>query len=234
MIEFKDIYKSFSATEVLQGVSFAVPEGSIVSLIGPNGSGKSTLLRILLQLETATSGEALINGETFVNFTKHHDVGISLDSMNPHPSRRAIDHLRWIAATKGVGTQTCYELLEFVGLKGSEGQRIKRYSLGMKQRLRIATALLGDPKLLILDEPVNGLDPEGILWLRDFLVGYCSKGNTVLITSHLMNELEQLATVFVFLRNGAIVEQLTRESLRDKYNSLEQAYFKLIASESEV
>lgn len=230
MIEFRSVRKSFGSKAVLRDVSFSVPSGSIVSLVGPNGSGKSTLLRILLQLERQDSGEALIDGKPYSRFVSNGRVGVSLDTMNPHPSRKAIDHLRWIAASKGISKLTCSELLEFVGLSGAEHKRVKKYSLGMKQRLRIAAALLGDPSVLILDEPVNGLDPEGILWLRNFLTDYTSQGNTVLITSHLMNELEQLATSFIFLRNGEVAENITQENLRDKYMSLEHAYFELNAT----
>ena len=230
MIEFQNVRKSFGSKVVLRDVSFSVPSGSIVSLVGPNGSGKSTLLRILLQLERQDSGEALIDCKRYSSFIRNGRVGVSLDTMNPHPSRKAIDHLRWIAASKGVSKRTCSERLEFVGLSGVEHKRVKKYSLGMKQRLRIAATLLGDPSVLILDEPVNGLDPEGILWLRNFLTDYTNQGNTVLITSHLMNELEQLAASFVFLRNGEVAENITRENLRDKYMSLEHAYFELNAT----
>lgn len=227
MIELRNITKTFGSNRVLEDVSFAVPQGSIVSLVGPNGSGKSTLLRILLNLETATSGEAYIGGKSYTEFSKEGTVGASLDTMVPHPSRRAIDQLRWIAAAKGIDKHTCEKKLGFVGLTGFEHRRVKTYSLGMKQRLRIASALLGDPEVLVLDEPVNGLDPEGVRWLRDFLTDFCSTGNTVLITSHLMNELEHLATDLVFLRRGEVVAQMTRNQLREQYSSLEHAYFAL-------
>nr|WP_239519583.1 ATP-binding cassette domain-containing protein [Arcanobacterium phocisimile] len=217
---------------MLDGLSFTVPRGSIVSLVGPNGSGKSTLLRILLNLEKATSGEAIIGGKPYAEFSKDSEVGVSLDTMIPHPSRRAIDQLCWIAAAKGIDKQSCVEKLEYVGLAGAERRRIKAYSLGMKQRLRIASALLGDPDVLVLDEPVNGLDPEGIRWLRDFLTKFSSEGKTILITSHLMNELEQLATDFVFLHKGKIVEQVSRDQLKEQYLSLEQAYFTLNHAEN--
>ncbi|MBP3088392.1 ATP-binding cassette domain-containing protein [Corynebacterium sp. sy017] len=230
MITFDHVSKSFKGREVLSDVSFEVPEGSITSLIGPNGSGKSTSLRILLQLETADSGAARFGDLDYSHYTQHARVGVSLDTMVHHPSRRAIDQMLWIAAAMGLTKKECYEKLDFVGLGDARRRRVKEFSLGMKQRLRIACALLGDPKVLILDEPVNGLDPEGIRWLREFLTDYCGQGNTVLITSHLMNELEQLATTFIFLNRGHIVEQVDRDTLRGKYQSLEQAYFSLTSS----
>ncbi|QPK81915.1 ATP-binding cassette domain-containing protein [Schaalia sp. ZJ405] len=233
MISFDAVSKTFGSTEVLHEVSFEVPAGSIVSLVGPNGSGKSTLLRILLELETATSGQALFDGQSYSGFSASASVGIALDTMVPHPSRRAVDQLWWIAAAKGLPKEVCLEKLSEVGLGNVSKRRIKGFSLGMKQRLRIATALLTDPSVLILDEPVNGLDPEGILWLRVLLQDFAASGGTVLITSHLMNELEQLASSFVFLRKGIVVEQLERQELRGKYASLEEAYFRINPARNE-
>lgn len=227
MITFDSVSKSFGSHEVLKRVSFEVPSGSIVSLVGPNGSGKSTLLRILLELETATFGKALFDGQSYADFSASHGVGVSLDTMVLHPSRRAVDQLWWIAAARGLPKSVCFEKLAQVGLKEASKRRIKGFSLGMKQRLRMASALLSDPSVLVLDEPVNGLDPEGILWLRTTLREYADGGGTVLITSHLMNELEQLADTFVFLHKGVVAEQLGRGRLRDKYSSLEEAYFRI-------
>lgn len=227
MISFTSVSKVFGATQALRDVSFDVPNGSIVSLVGPNGSGKSTLLRILLNLESATSGTAHFDGKPYSIFSLEHEVGVSLDTMIPHPSRRAIDQLLWVAAAKGIPKGTCFNTLEQVGLAKAPKRRIKGFSLGMKQRLRIAAALLADPDVLVLDEPVNGLDPEGILWLRILLKEFVEAGKTVLITSHLMNELEQLATSFVFLREGTVVEQLSQDQLHGAYSSLEEAYFRI-------
>lgn len=233
VITFDNLSKKFDTNEVLKQVTFVVPSGSIVSLVGPNGSGKSTLLRILLELESATSGKALFDGQSYTEFSVNHGVGVSLDTMIPHPSRRALDQLWWVAAAKGLPKTTCIEKLSQVGLGDVSKRRIKGFSLGMKQRLRIATALLGNPSVLVLDEPVNGLDPEGVLWIRTLLQEFADNGGTVLITSHLMSELEQLADSFVFLRKGIIAEQLDRVCLREKYASLEEAYFRINHSRSE-
>ena len=174
MITIQKLHKEYNNKIVLQNVSFKAKKGEITGLIGPNGSGKSTLIRILLGLENSQMGMALIDGKKYSQLGDNPFciVGSFLDSCQPYPTRTGFQHLRWIGLACGVDKNRCNECLELVGLSEAKNKKVKDYSLGMKQRLGLATALLANPDILILDEPINGLDPEGIRWVRNFLQSF--------------------------------------------------------------
>ena len=222
MINITNLNKTYDDKVVLSNITFHANKGEITGLIGPNGSGKSTLIKILLGLESADSGKATILGTTF------------LDSYQPYPSRTGYEQLRWIALSCGLSKQRCIECLEIVGLKDVGKKKIKDYSLGMKQRLGLATAILADPDILILDEPINGLDPEGIRWLREFLKDFVKQEKTVLLTSHYMSELELTVDRVVGISNGHVVLNDKREQVLKQYDSFENAYFSSIHERSSV
>ena len=207
MITIQKLHKEYNNKIVLQNVSFKAKKGEITGLIGPNGSGKSTLIRILLGLENSQMGMTLIDGKNTLNWEiiLFVIVGSFLDSCQPYPTRTGFQHLRWIGLACGVDRNRCKECLELVGLSEARNKKVKDYSLGMKQRLGLATALLANPDILILDEPINGLDPEGIRWVRNFLQSFVNEGKTVLMTSHYMSELELTVDHLVGISNGKIV-----------------------------
>ena len=203
-IVVQNLSKRFGAVNAVQNLSFTVEPGSVTGFLGPNGAGKTTTLRMLLGLVTPTAGSATING-------RPHDqlgnpariVGSVLENEGFHPSRTARNHLRVYAAAVGMPDQRADEVLGLVGLGPAADRKAGGFSLGMRQRLALATALLGDPQVLVLDEPTNGLDPEGILWLRNFLRAYArEQGRTVLVSSHLLNEVEQLIDQVVIISGG--------------------------------
>ncbi|BAQ31214.1 ABC transporter ATP-binding protein [Bifidobacterium scardovii] len=202
----------------------------VTALIGPNGAGKSTLLHILLGLEPASSGTATFDGKRYNELgpSPFNVVGSFIDGLTPNPSRTGLNHLRWVALGAGVSFNRCDECLRLVGLCEACNRMFKTYSLGMKQRLGIATAILTDAPYLILDEPLNGLDPEGIKWVRDFIKDYVSGHRTVVVSSHYMAELELVADHVVGLSNGRKVLDGDIDALLDKYGSLEQAYFNVV------
>ncbi len=192
----------------MDGLTFTVRNGSITGFLGPNGAGKTTTLRILLGLVHPTSGKATIDGRRY----RHLDrpvarVGAVLEASNYHPKRSGRNHLRMLAAAAGIPNTRVDELTELVGLGNAAGRAVGGYSLGMCQRLGVAGALLGDPKLLVLDEPANGLDPEGIRWLRDFLRTFAGDGKTVFISSHVLGEMQQLVDEVVIIHHGKLIAQ---------------------------
>ncbi len=202
-IVVQNLSKNFGNVAAVQNLSFHVEPGSVTGFLGPNGAGKTTTLRMLLGLVTPTAGYTTINGQPFHQLgNPARVVGAVLEAQGFHPSRTARNHLRVYAAAMGVSDQRADEVLNLVGL-GSAGERAAGgFSLGMKQRLALATALLGDPQVLVLDEPANGLDPEGIAWLRTFLKAFASSGRTVLISSHLLAEVEQTIDQVVVISRG--------------------------------
>lgn len=236
MINITNLNKTYDDKVVLSNITFHTNKGEITGLIGPNGSGKSTLIKILLGLESADSGKATILGTTYSELGAEplSIVGTFLDSYQPYPSRTGYEQLRWIALSCGLSKQRCIECLEIVGLKDVGKKKIKDYSLGMKQRLGLATAILADPDILILDEPVNGLDPEGIRWLREFLKDFVKQGKTVLLTSHYMSELELTVDRVVGISNGHVVLNDKREQVLKEYDSFENAYFSSVHERSSV
>ena len=230
MITIQNLHKEYNNKIVLQNVSFKAKKGEITGLIGPNGSGKSTLIRILLGLENSQMGMALIDGKKYSQLGDNPFgiVGSFLDSCQPYQTRTGFQHLRWIGLACGVDRNRCKECLELVGLSEAKHKKVKDYSLGMKQRLGLATALLANPDILILDEPINGLDPEGIRWVRNFLQSFVNEGKTVLMTSHYMSELELTVDHLVGISNGKIVLDAPTKDILKQFGSFEEAYFKAL------
>ncbi|SFP32436.1 ABC-2 type transport system ATP-binding protein [Amycolatopsis arida] len=215
-IAVHDLTKRFGPVMAVQNLSFAVEPGSVTGFLGPNGAGKTTTLRMLLGLVTPTAGTATINGRTHDQLgNPARVVGAVLENEGFHPRRAARDHLRVYAAAIGVPDQRVDQVLGLVGLTPAATRRAGEYSLGMRQRLALATALLGDPQVLVLDEPANGLDPEGIAWLRTFLRSYASEGRTVLVSSHLLAEVEQTIDQVVIINRGQTMYQGRVDHLRD-------------------
>lgn len=227
MIEIRNIQKKYGNKVILDKVSVTAEKGKITGIIGPNGSGKSTLMRILLGLESSQEGQALINNKKYSELGEqpYRIVGSFLDSCQPNPSRTGLSHLRWIGLACGVNKKRCLECLKIVGLAGAGSKKIKDYSLGMKQRLGIAAAILSDPQILVLDEPINGLDPEGIKWVRGFLRRFVNQRKLVLMSSHYMGELELTVDKVFALSHGKIVLNSDRDRVISKYGSFEKAYF---------
>jgi ABC-2 type transport system ATP-binding protein len=206
VIEVDSLTKRFGRTVAVDGLSFAVSRGSIVGFLGPNGSGKTTTVRMLLGLTAPTSGRATVEGRPYAVLPDPvGGVGAMLDAAQFHPGRTGRDHLRVFAAAAGVPGPRVESLLRLVDLEEAAGRRVRSYSLGMRQRLGLATALLGDPRILILDEPANGLDPQGIRWLRDFLRARRDEGRTVLVSSHVLSEVAQIVDHVVVVNRGRLV-----------------------------
>jgi ABC-2 type transport system ATP-binding protein len=205
-IEVTGLRKRFGSTVALDGLSFTVTPGSVTGFVGPNGAGKSTTMRVILGLDAADEGHALIGGRPYRSLRNPlHEVGSLLDASALQPSRRGRHHLLWLAHSQGVPARRVAEVLRQVGLESAGGRKAGGYSLGMRQRLGIAAALLGDPPVLMLDEPFNGLDPEGIVWIRGFLRSLAGEGRAVLVSSHLMSELEDTADHLVVIGRGRLV-----------------------------
>ncbi|WP_420037918.1 ABC transporter ATP-binding protein [Streptomyces sp. cg28] len=205
-IEVRGLCKRYGETVAVDDLSCTVRPGRVTGFVGPNGAGKSTTLRLLLGLDTPDSGEALIGGRPYRALPDPlGTVGALLDCEALHPGRRARDHLLWLAHYSGLPARRVDLVLDRVGLTPAARKRTGGFSLGMRQRLGIAAALLGDPSVLVLDEPVNGLDPEGIQWIRGFLKSLAAEGRTVLISSHLMSELEDTADHLVVMGRGRLL-----------------------------
>jgi ABC-2 type transport system ATP-binding protein len=206
MIEVHALEKRYGGTVAVDGLSFAALPGRVTGFVGPNGAGKSTTMRVICGLAAADAGGALVGGRAYATLRRPlREVGALLDSTAFHPGRRARNHLRWLADGAGLPAGRVDEVMRQVGLEGAARRRAGGFSLGMRQRLGIAAALLGDPPVLMLDEPVNGLDPEGIRWIRALLRELAAEGRTVLVSSHLMSELEGTADHLVVIRRGRLV-----------------------------
>ncbi|MET8358667.1 ABC transporter ATP-binding protein [Micromonospora sp. NPDC005171] len=200
--------KQYKNVRAVNNLSFTVAPGRVTGFLGPNGAGKTTTLRMLLNLVTPTAGTATISGQRYVDLTDPlRQVGAVLEASSAHKGRTGINHLRVICAAAGLPKQRADEALALVGLTPAAKRKFKGYSLGMKQRLGIAAAMLGDPRVLILDEPANGLDPEGIRWMRGFLKNLAHEGRTVLVSSHLLSEMQLLADDVVIIAAGQLVRQ---------------------------
>lgn len=207
-IEVSGLTKRFGAVTVVDGLDFTVEPGSVTGFLGPNGAGKTTTLRMLLGLVNPTAGTATIGGCRYVELPAPNDhVGAVLEAASFHPGRSGRDHLRVYATVNGYPDSRADELLGLVGLSEAAGRAVKGYSLGMRQRLGLATALLGDPQALVLDEPANGLDPQGIAWMRRMLRAFADEGRTVLASSHVLTEMQQLADHIVIIHDGRLVRQ---------------------------
>jgi ABC-2 type transport system ATP-binding protein len=207
-VEVRDLTKKFGHLTAVDKLSFSVEPGRITGFLGPNGAGKTTTLRMLLGLVRPTSGSATIGGTSYDHLrTPQHVVGAALEATNFHPGRSGRDHLRVMADTAHVDGKRVDEMLELVGIPAAARQRAGGYSMGMRQRLALAGALLGDPQVLLLDEPANGLDPEGIRWLRMLLRHLSGQGKTILISSHMLSEVEQTVDDVVIIANGKLIRQ---------------------------
>ena len=210
--------KSFGSKVAVNDLSFGVQPGVVTGFLGPNGSGKSTTMRCMLGLDRPNGGHSTFNGKPYASLARPlHEVGALLDAGYVHPGRSGRNHLRWLAASNGISPRRVDEALEMVGLSAVGRKTVRTYSLGMKQRLGLAGVLLGDPHTIILDEPANGLDPEGIRWIRDMLVHQANLGKTVLVSSHLLSEMALMATSLVVIGQGRLVEQGTVQAFVDKY-----------------
>ena len=213
-IEVRQLSKHFGPVLAVDDLSFEVAPGRVTGFLGPNGSGKTTTLRILLGLVNMTGGSATFGGRRYVDIDKPvHHVGAVLEATSFHPSRRAEDHLKMVAVGAGIPLKRVGETLELVGLSDVARRRVGKFSMGMRQRLQLATALLGDPEILILDEPSNGLDPQGIQWLRTFIRHQASIGHAVLVSSHLLAEMEETVDDVVIVSHGRLVLQTTLAEL---------------------
>jgi len=198
--------KRFGSLVAVDALSFSLEQGTITGFLGPNGAGKTTTLRTLLGLAAPTAGKALVFGKPYAELERPAlRVGAVLEATDFHPGRSGRDHLRSLGRAEGLPDSRADEVLGLVELQGAAPRRVKAYSLGMRQRLGLAAALLGDPELLILDEPANGLDPEGVRWLRDFLRAFASEGHTVLISSHVLAEVAQTVDQVVIINRGRLV-----------------------------
>ncbi len=206
MIEAVDLSKRFGHHTAVDHVTFTVRPGAVTGFLGPNGAGKSTTLRMVVGLDRPTSGEVSVGGRRYAGLPAPlHEVGTLLDAGAVHPGRSARNHLLALAQSNGIGRRRVQQVLGLVGLGDVAGQRTRGYSLGMHQRLGVAAALLGDPAVLVLDEPVNGLDPDGIRWMRDLLRSLAAEGRTVFVSSHLMSEMALTADRLVVLGRGRVL-----------------------------
>jgi ABC-2 type transport system ATP-binding protein len=231
MIELTDVTKRYGSTVAVDHLSFEVRSGEVTGFLGPNGAGKSTTMRMIVGLDAPTSGRVTVGGRRYrdLRFPLRH-VGALLEARAVHPARSAIDHLRWLADSNGIGRRRVDEVLDLVGLADVAQRRSGGFSLGMGQRLGIAAALLGDPATLLLDEPVNGLDPEGILWIRQLLRDLAAEGRTVLVSSHLMSEMALTADRLIVVGRGRLIAEGTVEEV---VRGATSSYVRVAAAEPE-
>ena len=228
VIEVSGLTKRFGPVLAVDQLSFAVEPGEVVGFLGANGAGKTTTLRMLLGLVRPDAGTATINGHAYADLPEPlHQVGAVLEASSFYPGRTARNHLRVQALAGQADPSRVDGVLELTGLTGAADRRVGGFSLGMRQRLGLATALLTDPDLLILDEPANGLDPDGVQWLRDLLRGLAAGGATVLVSSHILAEVAQTVDSVVILDRGRLVAQSSLADLTAGAGNLEDAFFKL-------
>ncbi|WP_330184460.1 ATP-binding cassette domain-containing protein [Nocardia sp. NBC_01503] len=217
MIELRGLTKHYGQTVAVSDLSFTVRPGLVTGFLGPNGAGKSTTMRMILGLDEPTAGTALIDGKPYRDLKRPlTEVGALLDAKWVHPNRSARAHLRWLAASNDIPAARVEEVLRLVGLSEVANKSAGGFSLGMSQRLGLAGALLGDPKVLLFDEPVNGLDPEGILWIRRFMQRLASEGRTVLVSSHLLSEMAQTAEHLIVIGRGQLMADTTTKDFIEK------------------
>jgi ABC-2 type transport system ATP-binding protein len=227
-IEVSGLRKRYGHTTAVDGLSFTVHAGQITGFVGPNGAGKSTTMRILLGLDAPDEGAALIDGVAYRTLREPlRRVGALLDAGAVHPGRAGRDHLLWMAHSNGIPATRGDEVLGLVGWESAARRRAGGYSQGMLQRLGIAAALLGDPAVLILDEPVNGLDPEGVRWIRGLLRSLAAQGRAVLVSSHLLSELSETADHLIVIARGRLLADTTMAAVLGMHSSLEDAYLAL-------
>jgi ABC-2 type transport system ATP-binding protein len=205
-IEVSGLRKRFGSQQALDGMTFTVQPGQVTGFVGPNGAGKSTTMRVILGLDAPDSGTALVGGKPYASLKNPlSQLGSLLDAGALQPSRSARNHLLWLAHSQGLGRRRVDVVIEEAGLDGVAKRRAGGYSLGMRQRLGIAAAMLGDPPVLMMDEPFNGMDPEGIIWMRKFLRALAAQGRAILVSSHLMSELEDTADHLVVVGRGHVI-----------------------------
>jgi len=230
-VEVRGLTKTFGRVTAVRGMSFTAPPGKVTGFLGPNGSGKTTTLRIVLGLVRPDAGGALIGGVPYGRLARpRRTVGALLEASGFHPGRRARDHLLVLADAAGVAGTRVDEVLGQVGLAAAADRRVREFSLGMRQRLGLAGALLGDPQVLLLDEPANGLDPAGIAWLRGLLRGLADDGRTVIVASHVLSEIAQTADHVVIVSDGQVRFAGALGDIGASGNALESAFLKLTAA----
>jgi ABC-2 type transport system ATP-binding protein len=213
MIQAEHLSKKYRKTTAVNDVSFTVETGKVTGFLGPNGAGKSTTMRLMVGLDRG-QGHTTFDGKTLYDYDKPaHVIGMLLEAKAYHPTRTALDHLRVLAAAGSIPETRAHEVLDIVGLKSVAGKRPGKFSLGMSQRLGIAAAILGQPKYLILDEPANGLDPEGMAWLRQFLKDYADQGNAVFVSSHLLSEVSLMADNVIVIGKGKLIANTPIDAL---------------------
>jgi ABC-2 type transport system ATP-binding protein len=228
MIHARGLTKRFGPTVAVRELSFEVRPGTVTGFLGPNGSGKSTTMRLIMGLDRPDAGTATIGGRAYRQLRwPLREVGVMLDARGFHPGRTARGHLAALAASNDIPRSRVDEVLGIVGLQDAGRRRAGKFSLGMAQRLGVATALLGDPGVLMLDEPVNGLDPEGIRWIRHLLIGMAREGRTVFVSSHLISEMELMAEQLIVIGRGRLLASAPVRELAGQAGSLEEAFFGL-------
>ena len=226
MIEVQQLMKRYGRHTAVENLTFSVRPGSVTGFLGPNGAGKSTTIRMLLGLTTPTSGRALVNGRPYRTLREPlREAGALVDAAGLHGGRTAYHHLHWLAVTNGLDRRRVDDALDRAGLTSVAGKRVRGFSLGMRQRLGIAAALLGDPPTLVFDEPVNGLDPEGVHWIRALMRGLADEGRTILVSSHLISELALAADRLLVIGGGRLLADDTVASFSRGHATLEDAYF---------
>jgi ABC-2 type transport system ATP-binding protein len=230
VVAAKALTKRFGELTAVEDLTFSLERGSVTGFLGPNGAGKTTTLRLLLGLAEPTAGDALVFGRRYRELERPaRRVGAVLESGDFHPGRSGRDHLRALALAAEIRPARVEEVLELVELASAARRRVRTYSLGMRQRLGLAAALLGDPELLVLDEPANGLDPAGVHWLRTLLRAFAGAGGTVLISSHVLAEIAQTVDQVMIIDRGRLVAVRRLDDLADRGESLEDAYLELTA-----
>jgi ABC-2 type transport system ATP-binding protein len=228
VVRVESLTKRFGDVTAVDRLTFSLQPGTVTGFVGPNGAGKTTTLRLLLGLAEPTAGEALVFGRRYRELENPAlRVGAVLESNDFHPGRSGRDHLRVLARAAEIPDARADEVLELVGLNAAAGRRVRGYSLGMRRRLGLATALLGDPALLVLDEPANGLDPAGVRWLRTLLRGFAEQGGTVLVSSHVLAEIAQTVDHVVIIDRGRVVAVAPLDQLAGRGATLEETYLEL-------
>ena len=237
MIEARGLVKRYGSTTAVDNLSFDVRPGTVTGFLGPNGAGKSTTMRMMIGLDRPDAGTARIHGKNYHDLRSPlREVGALLEvsgSKAFHPGRTARSHLTALAASNSIPRHRVNDVLEITGMEKAADRRAGKFSLGMAQRLGIAAALLGDPAVLLLDEPVNGLDPEGIRWIRNLLKNLAAHGRTVLVSSHLISEVAQTADQLIVIGQGRLLAQTTVAELSARSSSLEEAFFQLTEGSTE-
>ena len=234
MISARGLTKRFGSAVAVDSLSFDVRLGVVTGFLGPNGSGKSTTMRMIMGLDRPDAGQVTISGKRYGDLRwPLREVGALLEAKAFHPGRTARSHLTALAASNDISRRRVNEVLEITGMDKAANRRAGKFSLGMAQRLGIAAALLGDPAVLLLDEPVNGLDPEGIRWIRNLLKNLAAHGRTVLVSSHLISEVAQTADQLIVIGQGRLLAQTTVAELSARSHSLEEAFFQLTEGSTE-